>query len=229
MTEKYKTLQNTSTNIFDENLLNNITNQNHPAEYFEENKYMIYLLKNRVSSPKFPSTIKQSFGFKKHEFFIDLKFKTESKYLLQNEFITHYYDLHYGNCFKFNSGFDQNGSAVPLVKQVSAGKNHGIFMVLFADVFKNELSNFLNYDYSYGIKIAINNQTYIPLYKEGFTLSVKTGTCTSIGLKKLISSRLPKPFSPCEDLSSYDSVLYREFLKQNKTYKQDVCYEMCKV
>jgi hypothetical protein len=115
------------------------------AQYFEKNKYMIYLLKNTVSSPKFSSVIKKSFGFNNSEFFIDLKFNLESKYFAQDEFITHYYDLHYGNCFKFISGFHQNGSAIPLVKQVSGGKN--LFMVLFADIFKNELSNFLNYDY----------------------------------------------------------------------------------
>jgi hypothetical protein len=133
-----------------ENRLRNVS-QSQIAEYFEQNRYLIYLLKNAVASTKFPAEIRQSFGHNKSEFFMDLTF---ARHTVSDELVTHFYDLNNGNCFKFNSGVASNGSVLPLVRQTNGGKNHGLFMVLFADVFNNEINNFLDYDTGYGMHSA---------------------------------------------------------------------------
>jgi hypothetical protein len=50
-----------------------------------------------------------------------------------------------------------------------------------------------------------------------------------IGIRKVISKVLPSPFSECTDMrSQHKSILHQEFFKRNKTYQQEVCFEMCK-
>jgi hypothetical protein len=91
-----------------------------------------------------------------------------SKYNLQ-DYLEWKYDYDYGNCYVINSD--------ARMSQSDSGLNHGLFMVLFAGTNQNQASNMLNFDYSYGLRILIDNHLYLPLFNEN-KISIKTGTCT---------------------------------------------------
>jgi hypothetical protein len=59
-------------------------------------------------------------------------------------------------------------------------------------------------------------------------IPLQTGVCTHIGLRKTISKREPYPHSSCQDLANYHSELYDKFINLNKTYTQQVCYQLCR-
>jgi hypothetical protein len=65
----------------------------------------------------------------------------------------------------FYSGKDENGNPVELKKQTEPGFGfgYGINMILFSGVYENELRNFINFQFDYGILISISDQSDIPL------------------------------------------------------------------
>jgi hypothetical protein len=139
-----------------------------------------------------------------------------------------YYDPNYGNCFKFNSGQTQSGSAISLVSQTHGGFGNGIRSTSFLDVSTQQAYSFmtLNQVTTFGLKISIDDQNTIPLYYSKM-ITMQPGTCTYIKLKKTITKNLPKPYSSCQDLKNYHSVLYDKFVRLNKTYSQQTCYALC--
>ena len=48
----------------------------------------------------------------------------------------HYYDINYGNCFRFNSGFDSNGNKVDLEKSYLSGFYYGLQLTLYVNVYE---------------------------------------------------------------------------------------------
>jgi hypothetical protein len=122
----------------------------------------------------------------------------------------------------------QNGSSIPLLSQNIEGFGNGIWTANFLDVFTDQTFSFMTLFnvYTFGLKISIDDQDSIPLYYYKM-LPLKPGTCTYINLRKTVTKNLPKPYSSCQDLTSYHSVLYDKFVRLNKTYSQQVCYALC--
>jgi hypothetical protein len=187
----------------------------------------LYLIQNKLASPGFNQSIHKKFGLRAHEFFLEHKFG--GKDLSAKEHIVSYYDPFYGNCFKINSGFAQNGSKVALLKQNETGKRKGLYLVNFVDIFDHPIYNFMNLlnSFTFGLKISMDDQRSIPLHKDNM-IPIQPGTCTYIGLRKTQSTLEPKPYSKCTDLNLYRSVLYHKFVKHDKKYEQKACFEMCK-
>ena len=128
---------------------------------------------------------------------------------------------------KINSGFDSNNRPIKLLEQKQPGLQNGIFMVLFSDFVDNLKEAFLNFDFSYGPKLSIDNQSYISTYREN-SIPIKTGTCTYLSLKKVFTQNLPSPYSNCKNVNSQtDTIFYNEFTKLNKSYEQRICFDMC--
>jgi hypothetical protein len=71
----------------------------------------------------------------------------------------------------------------------------------------------------------INNQTIRNRYDKG--IDIPTGSSTSVKLKRSLFEKLPVPYSDCQDLANFDSVLYRAILDQNLTYRQEDCFDLC--
>lgn len=132
-----------------------------------------------------------------------------------------YYSFHNGNCFRFNSGMDADGNLHPLVQSTMAGQSNGLNLIFFLKLPKNKyaVSN------SNGLKIFVHNSSFSPLSSEA--IDVKPGTLTNIGIKRSFTYKYPYPYSECIDLSSFDSILYRYFIKNNKTYRQSDCFDLC--
>jgi amiloride-sensitive sodium channel subunit alpha/amiloride-sensitive sodium channel subunit gamma len=186
---------------------------------------IILLMINKFADPKFNQSTQQAFGLTYAQFFNQFSMNSDP---VSGDSFYWYYDATYGNCYKFNSGVTENGSKIDILEQASTGYNNGIWSVNFLDVFANQTYNFVN---SYnvntmGLKLSIDDQNSIPLYFYNM-LSVKPGTCTYVKLKKTITKNLPYPYTNCQDLTNYHSVLYDKFLKLNKTYSQQVCFQLC--
>jgi hypothetical protein len=213
-------------------LYGNSSNPNDRVSFISRFTPFVYTLQSKVADPNFNETIRKQFGFTQSQLLLMESFgtfldPTDYDYTF-NDFVTTYYDPNYGNCFRFNSGFLQNGEPIPLLKQHQPGRSHGLFIVAFVDVLDNQkLFNFMDFDNTFGLKISIQNQSYLPMSYESM-LPLKTGTCTNIALKKTIAEMMPKPYSACTDVDSFDSPMIDEFRKLNKTYQQNACFEMCK-
>lgn len=78
---------------------------------------------------------------------------------------------------------------------------------------------------SNGLRIFIHNSSFLPYLPE--VIEVMPGTMTNIAIKRTFTYKYPYPYSECIDLSKFESELYNFFRKNNKTYRQRDCYDLC--
>ena len=110
----------------------------------DSNAAFLYSLQTDLSN--LPDNVKRSFGYSIHEMLYSCTFNTfpcTTKHFLWN------YDLRYGNCYKFNSGFNSKGYSIPIRNADRPGIFGGKFEYYFFN--KNKLFLLLNL-----IKININ-------------------------------------------------------------------------
>ncbi len=85
-------------------------------------------------------------------------------------------------------------------------------------------------DLSYGIRIRIADQSYERRFYAD-QKPIKTGTCTYIGLKKVINTKLPAPYSGCKDKGLHDWFMNNSVVSQQSLcfdlYKQEEINEIC--
>ena len=136
-------------------------------------------------------------------------------------FVFRYYDFHYGNCFKFNSGFNNSGHRIPLKYSNIPGENNGLFLSFVLQRSQNRYSSAL----SVGLRIFVHNASFIPSSSEGINL--RSATLTNIVIKRTIINKAPSPYSECIDLKSFDSILYQSIIKEKKAYRQSDCFDLC--
>jgi hypothetical protein len=72
-------------------------------------------------------------------------------------------DYNYGNCYRFNSGKDQDGQKLDLKVSKQAGKFNGLKIILFLP--NNDVVQ--TFSLSNGLHIMINNQSFMPNSDEG--------------------------------------------------------------
>jgi hypothetical protein len=187
----------------------------------------MFMLQNQVADPEFNHSLRQSFSFSFNQFKLYSSFK--QSWWIPDENYVSYWDPIYGICIKFNSGQMQNNKPMYLIEQTEPGKTYGFHATFFIDVFTNQTFNIMDllYTYTFGIKLSIDDQDSIPLYRDKM-IPIQPGVCTNIALRKTISSRQPFPHSSCQDLTDFHSVLYDKFINLNKTYSQEVCFQLCK-
>jgi hypothetical protein len=143
-----------------------------------------------------------------------------------DDFIWHY-DFNYGNCFIFNSGYNKTGHKVPIRKVQKPGRFSGLYLQLFIGKPQDQYLS----EFSAGIHVVISNSSITPSPSEG--INARPGSITNIDINKVITKRMPKPYSDCEDLSEIDtgssetSVLFNTILKSNYSYRQKDCFELC--
>jgi hypothetical protein len=187
----------------------------------------MFLLQNQVADNKFNHSLRNYFSSSIDEFELYSSFKQIR--LIPDEYYASYWDPIYGICFKFNSGKMQNKTPMSLIEQTEPGKTYGFHATFFIDDFTNQTFNIMDllYTFTFGIKLSIDYQDSIPLYRDTM-IPIQPGVCTSIGLRKTVSSRQPLPHSSCQDLTDFHSVLYDKFINLNKTYSREVCFQLCK-
>ena len=132
-----------------------------------------------------------------------------------------YFDVEGGNCFKFNSGYDSNGKKTEIKKAELAGSYNGLLLQIFVGKSDN-INSLLR---ASGIRLMINNQSLRNRYSDG--INIPTGLSTEVKLSRMFFEKLPNPYSDCQDLTGYDSVLYKAIMDMNLTYRQDDCFDLC--
>jgi hypothetical protein len=185
----------------------------------------ILMMVNKFADPKFNTKVQQAFGLLHRNFFNQI---TLASTMISDDHLVWYYDPAYGNCWKVNSGRRSDGSNIDLLEQEIDGYNQAIASVNFLNVFANQTYNFFNEfgKNSIGLKIFIDDQNAVPLHNRNL-IPAKPGSCTYIGLKKIVTKNLPRPFTDCQDLTNFHSILYDKIIRANMTYSQQACLRVC--
>lgn len=138
-----------------------------------------------------------------------------------------YFDVNYGNCFRFNSGKNMTGHNVPFKYVYQSGMILGLELELFIG---SAIDNDRIFSVENGIELIINNETINSYLHEGIKLP--TGYSTQILLSSNIVRKKPKPYSKCtEDLISIDSYNSESYKKTigglNISYYFVSCIYIC--
>ena len=125
-----------------------------------------------------------------------------------------FYSYYYGNCYQFNSGL--HGAAVRSTQVES--KWNGIRLLIGPLI---RADTHLN-----GVYVLIHNRSVSldisPLNEEFFA---DVGKETNIALARRFTYMQPYPYSNCNDMTEFDSEMYRFFLASNRTYRQKACLD----
>jgi hypothetical protein len=126
-----------------------------------------------------------------------------------------YYDFNYGNCAQFNMG--------KMSRPIKAAYLEGLFfgLTLLIGPLMNEKRKYAVAS-SKGLKVFVHNQSFAPTSSEA--ISIKTGEETNIAIKKSFFHNYPMPYSLCQDLTYFHSLLYDYITKNlSMVYKQKNC------
>ena len=133
-----------------------------------------------------------------------------------------YFDFHYGNCFKFNSGLNASGHSVPLKYSSIPGEENGLFISFVLPDIQNKYS----VADSIGLRIFVHNSSFRPSSSESIIL--KPGSLTNIAVKRTIINKEPFPYSECRNLKTFQYTgLFSYILDSTKTYRQSDCFDLC--
>ena len=133
---------------------------------------------------------------------------------------TWFYDIDYGNCFKFNSGKDSSGNSIELKKSFQIGIDYGLSLDIFTDDIKYPENEYT------GLRIVIHNSTNNPSTFEG--IMVPTGLVTNIAINRLFVHKQERPYTECiSKIDNYNSELVQAILKSGYKYRQYDCFLLC--
>jgi hypothetical protein len=141
-----------------------------------------------------------------------------------------FYDLVYGNCYSFNSGFNSTGQQRDSYASYLAGNFHGLIVDFYVRSYEN-ISLYNSIWGGTGAIIRIDNVSHvIDHIKDG--VFVSPGTSTYISVNREYKTILPKPYSDCEidsydKSTNFDSDLYKLIKNSMYDYTQSFCLEQC--
>jgi hypothetical protein len=165
------------------------------------------------------ATERKKLGYTFNEMIISCYFETEK--CTESDF-DYFYSKLYGNCYKFNSGWNSNGHEIPSKTMSKTGKLMGLKLELFLGF--NTSIGFI--DRFRGARIIISNR-FLPLsIFDGF--DVPLGQETNIHLKREQINRLEAPYSDCITNKSIIESKYVKILNSNgNMYRQTDCIDLC--
>ena len=135
------------------------------------------------------------------------------------------YNLLFGNCYRFNSGYDKYGNKTSLLSTSKPGSIDGLRIHLNVAV-PYHINSF---EVSSAAHVFIHNDTIEPTTFEGIDIS--PGTHYSIRLGRDFIYQLPLPYNDCYNnlntIDAFDSDIYRAIIQSNATYRQRDCYRLC--
>ena len=203
---------NPFTTKYGEELIANVTNDNLNITNIFINK--LYLSQLRASNPSYGDESRKLLGFKSNligpTFFNGVKIIYDFRW---------YWSFSYGNCFQFNSGFNNSNQNIDLIRVSREGINNGLLVGIFP--LTNQNSYFSSF--STGMVLFVHNNSFKPS-KEIF---LEPGKMTYVSVKRIFAQKCPTPYSECIDLSTYSSELHDYIIRSNKKYRQQDCFELC--
>ncbi len=184
-----------------------------------------------ISAKARSQSIIQNYGFNRtnlgyhiKDFMINCQFN-QIKCDLEKDF-EYFYDLNYGNCYRFNSGTTINGTKVEQKYSYQSGISYGLDLELFIGSPKD---NDFAFTKENGFVIFINNDTVDSNSYEGIKIS--PGTSTNIIINRYSILKKPKPYSECTDgldsIDSYNSEFYQRYFSPNRRYRFTECSFVC--
>ena len=176
-------------------------------------------------SKRFSDEDRKKLGSSIESFIIGCKFA--EKLCSLSDFIWKF-DNFQGNCFKFNSGFDEYGNPNELRMPTRSGRIYGLTLLLYVDMVDELKTVFPNI----GATIKIDNNSYEVTGNDLSPVDLSPGYEFNIVVDRIYSYKLPKPYSNCDlDLTGpnngFNSYLYKAFLDKNYQYKQQSCIDLC--
>ncbi len=134
--------------------------------------------------------------------------------------IEHFYESHYGNCYRFNSGLNWTNKSIEIKKSKRIGPDDGLGLIFYS-----------NTSLDFGeIRIYIHNYTENPknFYKKGTIIS--SGTNNYFLVKRTLDQKLESPFNEClKDINQFpfDKTIIDYLKKTNRKYSQVECLNLC--
>jgi hypothetical protein len=168
---------------------------------------------------------KTKLGYSLDNIIITCKFNNE-KCNLGNDFES-YFDVNYGNCFRFNSGKNMTGHNVPFKYAYQSGIKLGLELELFIG---SSIDNDRIFSFENGFLIIINNDTINSFLHEG--IKIPTGYSTNVIINSNVVRKIPKPYSECTEnlvsVESYNSESYKKTINgSNGNYYFASCWYVC--
>ena len=143
-----------------------------------------------------------------------------------NQDFEQYYDINYGNCFRFNSGKSMNGSSTSPKYIFASGLLSAFNVELFIGA---AYSNENIYSIENGFNIFISDEKKDSTRSEGIRIS--PGMSTYIVLDKYSIKKQPNPYSECisdlTTINSYSSTCYQRVFSPDRKYHFTDCSNMC--
>lgn len=133
------------------------------------------------------------------------------------------------SCYRFNSGKNYFKNWVPILTTYKTDSFTGLNTIFQIKDYQKDVSGLLA---PFKMNIFIQNYTSMfigeKLYSIDSGLLVTSGI-TYIKVNRRFIYKLDQPFSDCikQNTNSYVSYLFQYFIKNNKTYLQKDCFELC--
>lgn len=211
-------------NFFSSNFALNFTNQfQNESTYLNPfNNFNEYTLKAKAKQPVFYSKFKNFYGDSKDKLIAECFFETTPCNRSQ---IKYFFHPNYGNCYQFNSGFDNDNNVISLKRTYLTERLMSLRLVLNLSL-PDEL-RLINPNI--GGVIFIHNDTTYPTIVDPVTLPPNTET--NIALSRTFYQLKEKPYSNC-DLNTNDKNYFKSeayYLVHNYTraYSQTLCVHQC--
>ena len=211
---------NPFTTEYSRSLLSNISNlrsDNILIKTYLAQYYAKYKILNNNSSKKL--------GFDLKDVIVSCIFNYQNCNL--DEDFEHYYDIQYGNCYRYNSGRLKNGTKVNFKHLTQVGTLGSFQLELFLHNSTNQNEDLFSSEN--GFIIFISNETIDSTVSEGINIS--PGYSTKIKLEKYTISKQSKPYSECTagllTSDSYDSINYKLTFQKSATYHYSDCLKVC--
>jgi hypothetical protein len=183
-----------------------------------------YILSLNGFNPNLTDEFRKTLSYLKEDMLLYCVYNTNP---CDPAYFDYYYDLMYGNCFRFNAGRNSTGHNIKILESTRSGKINGLQMEIFLGPYLEWEYGFLNIERS--IHVLIDNQSIYPSPFDGFPVS--PGKETTIIMKRELVKKLPKPFNDCKkEVTTYqedDPLLFKQLIKSNKTYRLSDCIHLC--
>lgn len=183
-----------------------------------------YIISLNSLNPNLTDDFRKTLSFLKDDMLLYCVYNTNP---CDPTYFDYYYDLIYGNCFRFNAGRNSTGHKIKVLESTRSGKINGLQMEIFLGPKIESKYGFLRIDR--GIHVLIDNQSIYPSPFDGFPVS--PGKETTIMIKRELVKKLPMPYNDCKkEVTTYkedDPLLYKQLLKSNKTYRLSDCIHLC--
>ena len=134
--------------------------------------------------------------------------------------IEHFYESHYGNCYRFNSGLNWTNQSIEIKKSKRIGCDDGLWLTLYANTI-----------YDFGeLKILFHNYTENPIniFRRGSVIT--SGTNNFFLIKRTLDQKLESPYNEClKDINqfAFNKTIIDYLNKTNRKYSQFECFNIC--